>query len=694
LAINVSAQKIQTKNDTVLLDEFYIEDIIVTANKTAERAKNIPAAISTLSGYQKENKQINTLTDLTSVSPGFHMPDYGTSLTSPIYIRGIGTRINEPTVGLYVDDIPYFDKATFNFDLYDIERIEILKGPQGTLYGRNSLGGLIKIHTGEPENYSNTEIALGYGIYDNRNIHLKQHLPLVKDKLNVSVSGNYSYEDGYYENDYNNQTIGGKNNFAGRFKMLYNISETADMKFIIDASKNENNGYPYSRMGSDNSLKEISYNHESKYKRDLFTSGMVYNKRWKKVQMKSISAFQYVDDKQDIDQDFTSQSLFNVLQERTNNFYTQEINFSNNKQSRFDYLAGVFGYYQTRDKQVDVNYGQDAVDMFRLPGKMTKYKSYDKKILGSAVFGQISYKDLFWDGLKFTTGLRYAIEKTSLDYLYEREMLDNRTIEDDFEETMSKPVLLPKVALHYQWNPDLVQYGTITRGYKSGGFNSTIEREQDITYGPEFSVNYEMGLKGSLLQKSVHFSAALFYIDWQDQQVYQPVPSGQGSMLKNAGESHSQGGELELKGRPIPNLVLFSNFAYTDARYDKYEEGPESDHSGNYIPYIPRMTLNLGGDYRHKIDVGFLQELRLHTSYKGIGKHFWNDENTLKQDYYGTVNMSITAVSKKFDVTLWSKNVFNTEYKAFLFEFSPLQSAFAQRGLPARFGIKISTNID
>jgi hypothetical protein len=106
------------------------------------------------------------------------------------------------------------------------------------------------------------------------------------------------------------------------------------------------------------------------------------------------------------------------------------------------------------------------------------------------------------------------------------------------------------------------------------------------------------------------------------------------------------------------------------------------------------MTLNLGGDYRHKIDVGFLQELRLHTSYKGIGKHFWNDENTLKQDYYGTVNMSITAVSKKFDVTLWSKNVFNTEYKAFLFEFSPLQSAFAQRGLPARFGIKISTNID
>ncbi len=692
--IQVFGQKTENRKDTVLLDEFYIEDIIVTANKTIEKARNIPASISTLSGYQKRNKQINTLTDLTSVTPGFHMPDYGTSLTSPIYIRGIGTRINEPTVGLYVDDIPYFDKATFNFDLYDIERIEILKGPQGTLYGRNSLGGLIKIHTEEPDTYSNTQISLGYGTYDNRNLHLKQHLPVVKEKVNLSVSGNYSYENGYYENNFNNQAIGGKNNIAGRFKLLYNISESADVKFIFDASKNKNNGYPYSMMNSDNSLQDISYNHESEYKRNLATTGLVFNKRWENLQMKSISAFQYVDDKQDIDQDFTSQSLFTVLQERTNNFYTQEINFSNKRKSGFQYVGGLFGYYQVRDKQVDVNYGSDAVDMFRLPGEMTKYKTYNKQIFGTAVFGQLSYKDLFTEGLKVTTGLRYAIEETTLDYLYERELLGNRSVEDEFKETMSKPVLLPKFSMHYQWNQNFVQYATITRGYKSGGFNSTIEREQDITFGPEFSTNYELGAKGSLFKNSASFSAAVFYIDWQDQQVYQPVPSGQGSMLKNAGESHSQGAELEVKARPVRNLVLFSNFAYTEAKYDQYKEDSVTDFSGNYIPYIPRMTLNMGGDYRYRFHSEFLQEMRLHVSYKGIGKHFWNDENTLKQDYYGTVNLSITAVTEKLNVTIWGKNVFNNNYHAFLFEFSPLQSAFAQRGLPARFGIRISTNIN
>ncbi len=671
-----------------------IDTIMVTADKKAEKAREVPVAIYTLSGYEKESKGIEDLTDISSIAPGFHMPDYGTNLTSPIYIRGIGTRINEPAVGLYVDEIPYFDKATFNFNLFDISRIEILRGPQGTLYGRNSLGGLIKIHTRESRPESVTEIRLGYGSYDRRNIFLKQHIPVDREKLRISLAADYGYEDGYYDNVFSGQTIGGENNLAGRMKLDYFISEDSDLHLILEGSRAENDGYPYSMTENGDSLFDISYDHESGYDRDLATAGLVANRRWNRIRIKSVSAFQLVDDRQDIDQDFTSQDLFRVLQERRNRFYIHEFNISDNDPEGLNYVGGIFGYLQDRDKQVDMHYGQDAVSKYNLPGEMTKFKSYDKSIAGGAVFGQLSYRGLLADGVKLSAGLRYEAERTTLDYWYDREMMGSRSLEDEFEETMNDQVLLPKFSLSYFWREDMVQYATVTRGYKSGGFNSTIERDIDRTFGPEFSTNYELGFKGDLLGRSMVVGAALYYTEWEDQQVYQPVPSGQGAMLKNAGESHSLGGELEARVRPSAGLEFFLNYAYTEAKFDRYQRDPQTDYSGNYIPYIPRMTVNVGSDYRYGFNSGPLSEMRLHCFYQGIGKHFWNEANTIQEQYYGIFNMRVTAAAKDFDVSLWGKNIFGKDYNTFLFEFSPLQAAFAQRSLPARFGLTFTARFN
>lgn len=680
--------------DTLALDEFYIDTITVTSEKSSKLLYDIPASISLFTGYQQESKGIEDLTDFTGLAPGFHMPDYGTALNSPIYIRGVGTRINEPTVGLYVDEIPYYAKATFNFDLYDISRIEILKGPQGTLYGRNSLGGLIKIHTPEPGDFASTELRLGYGSYDKRNIYLKQHRPVLQDRLNMSISANYSYGDGYYQNSFSGETIGGENNLAGRLKLDYNISEYSDIQFILDAGRTKNGGYPYAMTDDGESLDAISYNHESEYRRDLITAGIIADIKLGGIKLNSVSSVQLLDDFQDIDQDFTALDLFSVKQDRRNRYITQELNISNSDRSRLEYVAGLFGYYHTRAKKVDVTYGQDAVDRFRLPGEMIKHKSYDKNVLGGAVFGQLTYADILVKDLKLTGGLRYEVEETELDYLYQLEMLGSKSLIDDFDESMSKPVLLPKVSLHYSPGENSLQYATVTRGYKSGGFNSTIEREEDISFGPEYSTNYEIGFKQRFPGKSFNIHGALFYIEWEDQQVYQPVPSGQGSMLKNAGESHSQGAELEIKYKPARNLILFSNFAYTEAKYDLYKRDSETDYSGNYIPYIPRMTMNLGADYRYRFNSSFLDEMRLHCSYNGIGKHFWNDENTLEEDYYGTVNIRFAALAGNMKISLWGKNVLDNDFNAFLFEFSPLQSSFAQRGLPTRFGMSVSMSFN
>lgn len=680
--------------DTLLLDEFYIEDIIVTANKTEEKANKLPISVSTITDLQKEAKNIENLTDLTSVSPGFHMPDYGTGLTSPIYIRGIGSRINEPAVALYVDDIPYFDKATFNFDLYDIDRIEILRGPQGTLYGKNSLGGLIKIHTKTPKQYSQTEFTLGYGTYDNRRIYLKQHLPVVEDKLSLSFSGNYNYEEGYYKNDFNDEDIGGKDNLNGRLKANYNINETSNLKFILDVSDNLYNGYPYAHVEENNSSSSINYNHDSEYKRKILTSGLVFEKIWDHLRIKSISAFQYFDDFQDIDQDFTPQDYFHVIQDRKNRYFTQELNIFYINNSGFELMGGMFGYYQDKEKQVDLYYGEDAVSMFNLPAMMTKYKDYDFKTTGAAIFGQLTYNNFLISGLNITGGLRFAYERNRMDYVYDLDVSGNRTTQDKLNEKINEPVWLPKFSIRYTPLENISSYFTFTRGYKSGGFNSTIEREEDIAFGPEHSANYEFGFKGKFFENSLSTDLALFYIDWQDQQVYQPVPSGQGAMLKNAGESHSKGIEVETRYRPLKNIVFFVNTAITEAKYDKFirDEDEGVDHSGNYIPYIPQMTFNVGNNVRIPVNNDILKEARIGLDYRGVGKHYWNDENTLKENYYGLVNFNVMAVMNKFKVTLWGKNIFNKKYDVFLFEFSSLQNTYAQQGHPGRFGVTISTN--
>jgi len=677
--------------DSSLINEYYIQDVLVTANKRSEKISEVPASITTLSTLEQERQQVETLNDLTYVTPGVHMPNYGTSLTSPIYIRGIGSRINEPAVGLYVDDIPYFEKAAFDFNLFDIERIEVLRGPQGTLYGRNSLGGIIKVYTEPVKNQPSTHLTAGLGNHQRKHFHLRQNLPL-SNRLSFSLSGNYMNHNGYYTNHYESHTIGGKEDLSGRVKLAYQPSSGTRIQLIVDAKNTRNNGYPYAMSPHQGEDGKISYNHESFYKRDILSTGLKARFNLNGFTLESMSSFQLLDDLQDIDQDFTPQDMLYVTQERQHHLFAQEINLSSPENRRLQFITGLFGFYQLRDKTVDVFYGSDAVSAWRLPGEMQKNKIYDKTTGGFAAFGQVSYQDFLVEDLTAAIGMRYDYEINRLDYKYLIYMNESEMPQDQFLHRKSYPEVLPKASLHYQWTERLVQYASFTKGYKSGGFNSTFERETDQTYKPEYSLNYEAGFKWS--GKRLSGKVAAYHIDIRDKQVYQIDTLSHGPLLKNAAQAYSRGLELEMSHRTARGWNNQISFGYTHAQYDKYVKDPAegTDYGGNFLPYIPRYTFSIGTNYRHVFSNGFLQELQLHGSYHGIGEHYWNDPNTLKQDYYGLVNLRATLVFSRLQLSLWSKNALNSNYNVFMFQ--AFNNTYSQQNAPFRFGLTLKSSLN
>ena len=279
-----------------------------------------------------------------------------------------------------------------------------------------------------------------------------------------------------------------------------------------------------------------------------------------------------------------------------------------------------------------------------------------------------------------TAGLRADYEKDVLGYDY-RLFIANAQVSNTQVDTFNTYwQILPKLSLSYRVNENSMLYATFSKGYKAGGFNSTFERPQDISFEPEYSYNYEVGVKSSLFENRVFLTADLFYIDWLNQQVYQPVPSGHGAMLKNAGHSMSRGAELSLNAVPIKNLNIWLAAGYDQARYLQYVKDDQTDYSGNFMPYIPLYTSNLGFSYSIPVNSKFLKAIELNSDYQFIGKFYWNDANTAYQHPYGLLNASLVFANKYVDFGFIGRNLLDAQYNAFYFE--ELGKSYAQKGDP------------
>jgi outer membrane receptor protein involved in Fe transport len=707
-------------NDTIISKRYNLDEVTVVSARETAPLKDMPVSGTTLSSQTLSNRNISSIKDISAYVPNLFIPDYGSKLTSAVYIRGVGSRMSGSTVGLYVDNIPYLDKSAFDFEFYDIAHIEALRGPQGTLYGRNSMGGIISIKTLSPFTFQGTKLLLSVGNYGQYKAQLS-HYAKLSNKLGLSVSGNYNSANGFFTNIFNGQKADKMQSAGGRVHLEWHPTARLKAEYTFDYDYSDQNGYPYAKV-TNGKAGDINYNDPGTYRRNLLNNGLFLEYKANKFIFSSTTGYQYFSDKMRLDQDFTPDSMFNLTQKQTQHAITQEFVFKSKNKTKYQWVTGLFGFYQslTTDSPMTFEKGGLAMiqqympKMFTITNKeMPLPGLFKNPSQGVALYHQSSYR---FGKLTLTGGLRLDYENTKVDYntsgtLYLKMtgvpgiIPSSDTIKGKGSQNFWE--LLPKFALKYDFNAQYNLYVSVSKGYKTGGFNyqmlsdllqakmggSTISSDinQYISYKPESTWNYEVGSHSQPVKGRIFTDLSFFFIDYRDQQIVTYTSNGS-RMVKNAGRSQSKGLEACVRALITDDLAASVSYGYTDARFTAYtvtnQNQTITSYKGNRIPFAPAHTLTMAADYTVNFRSQVIDRLVFSAQGIGAGRIYWLEDNSASQAFYTVVNGRITAEKGNLRFGLWTKNLLNTDYQTFY--FTSLGNSFAQKGKPTQVGVELN----
>ena len=623
--------------------------------------------------------ELQSITELTAVVPNFYMPEYGSKQNTPVYIRGVGAKTKGSAVGFYVDGIPHFENSSFDVDMSNIASVTVFRGPQGTLYGRNAIGGIINVTTVSPLTYQGTQFKLGYGSHNDALFQFS-HYNKLGSKMGYSVAGGYHYNDGFYRNMFTNKYVDQLKDAYGRVALVWLLDNKWFLRVNSMLDYSNQGGYPYGKYNRlTGETEPVNYNRYSSYRRLLSTSGLNIRYAGENVSFSSQTAFQYIRDRQGIDQDFTSNDTYFVKNRLKQTMLSQEFMLKSNNSSRYQWLWGAFAMTQHINNTVETQYitkDNAFPTHYRIP------------VNALAIYHQSTIK--LFSGFSFIAGLRWDYENSTLKYLRETYQLSTdgaRTEVKNVNSSLHFNQITPKFALQYQdERNNNSYYFSVTRGYKAGGFNQTFQKEEETSFGPEYNWNYELGGKVHLLKDKLYAEAALYYIDWRQQQVNQTVP-GVGNVIHNAGHSSSKGFELALNSSPLKNLSIALSYGYTYAKFIEYQKSAKLNYSGNMLPMVPRNTLSCSASYAlYPSSTSFIDKIVLTAGLTGIGKIYWAEDNEVAQNFYALLNAKISITSGIFTWECWGKNITDTHYNTYCFKSS---ADYAQVGKPAYFGTSL-----
>ena len=653
------------------------EVTVVELKKTKENLATNSVSIVD-SGFVNRH-ELQSITELTAVVPNFYMPEYGSKQNTPVYIRGVGAKTKGSAVGFYVDGIPHFENSSFDVDMSNIASVTVFRGPQGTLYGRNAIGGIINVTTVSPLTYQGTQFKLGYGSHNDALFQFS-HYNKLGSKMGYSVAGGYHYNDGFYRNMFTNKYADQLKDAYGRVALVWLLDNKWFLRVNSMLDYSNQGGYPYGKYNRlTGETEPVNYNRYSSYRRLLSTSGLNISYAGENVSFSSQTAFQYIRDRQGIDQDFTSNDTYFVKNRLKQTMLSQEFMLKSNNSSRYQWLWGAFAMTQHINNTVETQYitkDNAFPTHYRIP------------VNALAIYHQSTIK--LFSGFSFIAGLRWDYENSTLNYLRETYQLSTdgaRTEVKNVNSSLHFNQITPKFALQYQdERNNNSYYFSVTRGYKAGGFNQTFQKEEETSFGPEYNWNYELGGKVHLLKDKLYAEAALYYIDWRQQQVNQTVP-GVGNVIHNAGHSSSKGFELALNSSPLKNLSIALSYGYTYAKFIEYQKSAKLNYSGNMLPMVPRNTLSCSASYAlYPSSASIIDKIVLTAGLTGIGKIYWAEDNEVAQNFYALLNAKISITSGIFTWECWGKNITDTHYNTYCFKSS---ADYAQVGKQAYFGTSL-----
>ncbi|WP_158269740.1 TonB-dependent receptor [Desulfonatronum sp. SC1] len=687
--------------------EVALDTIVVTAEKREENVQEVPASISVLSEFAIENAGVNSVESLSHQIPNFTFSGWGANSHNFAFMRGIGAVKHEPAVGFQVDGVGYSDLGMFNYPLFDLERIEVLRGPQGTLYGRNTLAGVVNIITKKPDNELSATLNAGAGNHGLLESSAQVNAPIVRDKLFLRVSGFAKGRDGYQENTAFGFLGKEGDHFNGRgarMRMAFLPTEDLEVSLNLDGQTQRTGAYPLRRMTpwaaaglpADEPW-TYSHNFESKAESDLWGTSLNIDWDLPFARLTSISAYRSWDNLEINDQDFSPLDITHFRKDIDSRQYSQELRLASpDDGSPFKWLGGL--YLFKRDKTVDdTQFFDSQAALFGMTPGLSANTRGKFKDTSHALFGQVTRT--FFDSLDFTAGLRYEHEKNILE-LSRGTSMSGADIRQAFtsRHESSGDALSPKFSVAWRTWEGVMPYVSAARGYRSGGFNHIAPSADKVRFNPEYSWNYELGVKSRWLEDRLLVNLAGYYITLDDQQLTFVMPEGSASTyVENAGSSTSRGVEVETMFKAFTGLDLNAGFALNKATFKTYADPTDgTDYKGKDLPLAPTYNYNLGVQYRapsfrpislmgreHKLNFFARADL------VGMGRFYWDAANELRQSPYELVNFRVGLQSEHLDLYFWMKNAFDAEYQVVSLQ-RPNLPVFGQDGDPRTFGVALT----
>ncbi len=661
-----------------------LDDVVVTAQKEEQDILKIPATISAISSRQVEQYRLWNSRDITAIVPNLYSTNSGDNrnVTS---IRGITTTSYDPAVATYIDGVSQFGLDTYIAQLFDVERIEVLSGPQGTLYGRNAMAGVINIITRQPGHTTSGFVEANVGNYGQQRYAIGVRVPLMKDKLYFSATGVYDRTDGFYDNRLDNSDFDKKHSMTGNYFLRYNATSRLAFSLNVKHNQNRNNGAFPLAGSKDEALQNpftVNQNATTRLVDDIFNTSLVASYSGNKFNFTSQSAYQanYRIYEDPIDGDFSPYDIVTIINDYGKDWnnvkvYTQEFKFSSpgSNASPFRWTAGTYMFYQDNPVKQATRYGEDA-GMYGVDDtNFSTINTTRAKSSGIAFFGQATYT--FLERLDVTAGLRYDYEHKKQSVLgeYQQDPDPEPLFETrpDTTATASFSALSPKVSVAYRLSNHTF-FGSYNRGYRAGGMTplaSDPSQPPLYVYKPEYSNNIEIGSKSVFMDNRFHVNLSLFYVEVNDAQVPTLILPDALTVTRNAGKLTSKGVDLQISAAAVKDVQIDYNFGINDASYKTLmlsQNGGEVDLKGKRQIFSPQMTSMTAIQYSHALGQ---VKFSVRGEWMLIGRQYFDLSNTIEQSGYSVLNSRVGFAYERFELALWGRNLGDEKYIAYAYDF-------------------------
>ncbi|MGX4675967.1 TonB-dependent receptor domain-containing protein [SAR92 clade bacterium H246] len=644
-----------------------LDEIIITAEKRSASLQQVPIAVTAFTGEQLANAGIEEAEDLEIVTPGLNfLTNTGIGI---ITIRGVGAPLSQgpgfdPSSSVYIDGVYQSRFSGSILSLMDLERVEVLKGPQGTLYGRNSVGGSVNYITQGPSDEFGAKINVQVGNYNLRKVQGILDIPLIENKLLLRAALMRTKRDGYFENLLiPGDEMESEDLFAGRFTLKYMPSDELDI--ILRAGFSDQEGPtspgfkqididPNSFVGGATIIKDprkvlADQPNDSENEKDYADLTI----KWDLGSTSLTSITAYSDHStgpfiRDIDATELP-VLHNGTDQQTDGLFyegesfSQEFLLSSSTDNGFDWLVGMFYFHENAFQRS----GSDLTGIGLTYNQSIASNTTD----AYSIFGHISYN--LTESLRVNAGLRYGYEEK--DFTHTR-LRDFVVVQGPGSQSEDWDSITPKLGLDYFVNDDVMLYITASRGFKSGGFNSTGSVGEP-PLDEEILDAVEVGAKSTLLDGRMTLNASAFTYDFTDMQVLSVNPNGSGGLYRNAGEAEMQGMEIEMSALPFESLQLDIGLSFLDTEYTDFEI-VGGNLKGNELPSSPEFTANVGIKYTY--DLNNFGRFIARANYYYSAEQFFNEQNNQgREDAYDLINLraSLESEDESWVVSIYGKNV-------------------------------------